>query len=215
MGFFIWGFMIRVAAYIDGYNVYHALCRFGQNHLKWVDLWKLCDVFVPNKSAELTAVHYFSAYADWLGPQMKRHQAYVAALETTGVSIHMANFKKKDRKCPDCGHRYVGHEEKETDVKLALALLDHARTDEFDRAFIVSRDSDLVPAAQLMKSAFPDKELTIVAPPHLGHSTEMISICDHKAKIQRKHVEQCLLPEKIACADGSEIIRPTNYDPPI
>jgi uncharacterized LabA/DUF88 family protein len=162
----------------------------------------------------LVGVHYFSAYATWLPGPMARHQAYVAALEASGVDVNMAHFKDKDRKCPACRHKYKGHEEKETDVHLALCLLDHAYRDLYDRALIVSRDSDIVPAARMTKAAFPKKELFAVAPPHLGHSNDMLRVADGKHKIQRRHVEACLLPGKIELPDGAVILRPTEYDPP-
>lgn len=206
--------MIRVAAYIDGYNMYHAIKRFNEPHLKWVDLWELANVFVPPKSSILSAVYYYSAYADWLPGPMSRHKAYVSALQARGVSVTMSNFKIKDRRCPSCKHRYKGHEEKETDVQLALDLLQHAHEDRYDRALVISRDSDIVPAAKMTKSAFPKKELYVVAPPGAGHSNDMIKICDGKHKIQRKHLMRCLLPKSVPLNPHGIVVRPTEYDPP-
>ena len=206
--------MLRVRAYIDGYNLYHSILRFGEPHLKWLDLWALCERFVPPVTGRLAGVHYFSAYATWLPASMARHKALVAALRSKGVDVNLANFKLKDRRCPDCKHRYVSHEEKETDVHLALALLDHAWRDMYDRALIVSRDSDLVPAARLTKASFPNKEIHVVAPPHLGHSNDMLKVVDGKHKVQKKHLEACLLPATINLTDGTVIKRPTEYDPP-
>ena len=208
--------MIRVAAYVDGYNLYHAIDRTGQQPLKWLDLWALCDRFVPSRTGRLHAVHYFSAYATWLPPQARRHKTYVDALEAKGVTAHMARFKEKDRRCPkeECGHRWKGHEEKETDVHLALALLDHAYRDLYDRALIVSRDSDLVPAARFVREAFPDKEVYAVAPPGSGHSNDMLRVCDGKKhKIKTRHLSECLLPARLVSEDGTEIVRPAAYDP--
>ena len=145
---------------------------------------------------------------------MARHRAYVAALEATGVTVHMARFSEKDRNCKSCGATWKGHEEKETDVKLAVNLLRDAVLDNFDRALIVSRDSDLVPAARAMKELFPDKELKVVAPFRAGHSTEMLSVCDGKHKIQEKHHQRYLLPATLTSADGTLITRPSAYDPP-
>ena len=206
--------MIRVRAYVDGYNLYHAIKRLRDPHLKWVDLWKLVDRFVPNRTAQLVGVDYFSAYATWLPPQMARHKAYVAALEVQGVRPIMSSFKEKDRRCPSCGHGYKGHEEKETDVRIALAILNDARLDLYDRAVIVSRDSDIVPAAELVKAAFPEKEVYALAPPSLGHSNEMLRLCNGKQKIKRKHVEESLLPAQLVDRAGNPIARPVEYDPP-
>ena len=54
----------------------------------------------------------------------------------------MASFKAKDRKCSECGHVRKGHEEKETDVNIAVAMLNGAYHNEYDHAYLVSRDSD-------------------------------------------------------------------------
>ena len=63
IGVFLRPKMLRIRAYIDGYNLYHALLRLGGSHLKWLDLSALMSRFVPTKSAQLVGVHYFSAYA--------------------------------------------------------------------------------------------------------------------------------------------------------
>ena len=120
--------MIRVAAYVDGYNLYHAIKRACPKHYRWLDLWALADRFVPSQTGELTAVHYFSAYAHWKPVQMTRHREYVAALNAVGVTTHLARFSDKFRKCVQCQHRWTGHEEKETDVKIAVKLLQDAFT---------------------------------------------------------------------------------------
>ncbi|MCR9270102.1 MAG: NYN domain-containing protein [Hyphomonadaceae bacterium] len=205
---------MRVAAYIDGYNVYHAVKRRADNHHKWLDLWKICERFIPSQTAKLVEVHYFSAYAHWLPTEQQRHRAYVGALEATGVEAHMARFADKDRKCPSCRHRWKGHEEKETDVRIAVKLLQHGFEDRFDRALIVSRDSDLVPAAAAFKQMFPKKELYVVAPFGAGHSTEMLGVCDGKRKMTRKQLDASLLPASLKHPDGRVIQRPSKYDPP-
>ena len=37
--------MRRAVAFIDGFNLYHAICALEANHLKWVDLWALFYYF--------------------------------------------------------------------------------------------------------------------------------------------------------------------------
>lgn len=215
MGFFISGVLIlRVSAYIDGYNVYHSIDRHGEEHHKWLNLWTMCEGFIPVRSASLEEVHYFSAYAHWKPTQQTRHRAYVAALEANDVTVHMSRFANKSRQCPSCRHRWTGHEEKETDVRIAVMLLQHAFEDRFDRALIVSRDSDLVPAAKAFKSMFPAKELFVVAPLCAGHSTEMLGICDGKRKMKARQLERSLLPASITLDDGSVVNRPARYAPP-
>lgn len=205
--------MIRIRAYLDGYNLYHAIDRLNDNQLKWVDLWKLSNQFVPSADAQLVGVVYFSAYAKWRPDKMRRHKAYVSALQATGTSVHLSRFKTKDTYCPSCKTKHRGHEEKETDVLIALRLFNDARNNEFDRAPLISRDSDLVPAIKMTKAEFPDKYIHVVAPPNAGHSSEILEHADGKHKIKASHLERCLLPERID-TDDRTILRPSEYDPP-
>ena len=138
-----------------------------------------------------------------------------SALRANGVTAILGRFKEKDQRCPKCGNRWKGHEEKETDVNLALALLDLARLDQYDRAFVVSRDSDLAPAIRLCRRAFPDKKYTVIAPPNLGHSSELIAAAADKKKITVSHLERCLMAEVVTDAGGNAVAtRPKQYTPP-
>ncbi len=206
----------RVVCFIDGFNLYHAIARLKQPHLKWVDLWGLSRRYVRPASQRLEAVYYFSAYAHWLPDPKRRHEAFVLAQEAHGVTPVMGKFKCKDRWCPLCRRTSQGHEEKETDVNIALYLLDGAYRDTYDHALLISRDSDLVPALRMLLTRFPAKGVTVVAPPLAGHSTEMISCATAKTKIRAKHLEQCLLPREVSDATGTIVaVRPPEYDPPI
>lgn len=59
----------------------------------------------------------------------------------------------------------AGHEEKETDVNIALYLVNEAYKNSYDTALILSRDSDLKPAIAMIRKEFSDKEVIAVAPP--------------------------------------------------
>lgn len=158
MGFFIYTVqMIRVSSFIDGFNLYHALKRLDGAHLRWVNLWALMERQIRPRSEELTAVYYFSAYAQWLPAQRERYKKYVAALEASNVVPILGQFKIKDRECPSCSHAWKGHEEKETDVNIALYMLNEAYKNTYDLALLVSRDSDLKPAVKMILDQFPDK----------------------------------------------------------
>lgn len=205
----------RVTCFIDGFNLYHAITRLQKPHLKWVSLWDLAGRYVRPASQQLDTVYYFSAYAQWLPGAKRRHEAFVRAQEVHGVTPVMGKFKNKDRWCPTCQQSSRGHEEKETDVNIALFLLDGAYQNAYDHALLLSRDSDLVPALRMLNARFPNKGLTIVAPPLAGHSTEMLRYASAKTKIRAKHLEQCLLPREVRDEKGALVaVRPPEYDPP-
>jgi len=136
---------MRVNAYIDGFNLYHAIDDTSNHHWKWLDLNTLCRIFAPDSTFSINKIYYFSAFATWKPDEYRRHRAYVKALESTGVVPVMGNFKNKDRKCFKCGRKWVDHEEKETDVNIALQMLMDSYKNNYDRALLITGDSDLVP----------------------------------------------------------------------
>lgn len=203
----------RVISFIDGFNIYHAICRLKAPHLKWLDLRKLSELFIGSQSEQLSQVLYFSSFATHV-PEMAqvRQKAYIAALQLRGVKSILGQFKHKERFCPHCSTRWFGHEEKETDVNIALGLLDLASQDAYDRALLFSNDSDLAPAVRKVLERFPDKRITIVAPPLSRQCNELIHAASDKTKIKPHHLERCLLPEIVSDASGLiSVKRPIEY----
>jgi uncharacterized LabA/DUF88 family protein len=208
---------LRAAAYIDGFNLYHAICDQKANYLKWLNLRKLCEAFAPFPDYDLTHVFYFSAYATWRPDPYRRHREYVKALESAQVTVLLGKFKEKDRRCFDCGKAWKDHEEKETDVNIALHLLDGAYRNLYDRALLISADSDLAPAIQLVKARFPDKTIRLLTPVGRYHSLELMNAVGGKTQVRRittKQLTRCLFPGEIRAEDGSPVAtRPPEYDP--
>ena len=205
--------MIPVRFYIDGFNLYHALLKFKDDKVKWLDLELLCHRIIAPKTEVIDKIYYFSAYADWLPDPVSRHKEYVKALEARGVVCIMGHFKKKDRKCFECGYEWVGHEEKETDVSIGITLLNDAYKNCFHRAYLVTRDSDLMPAVKMVRSEFSGKEIVTVSPPLMAHSQDLLRVCNSKKKITAAQVRDCLFPKKVLKSDGSlAATRPAKYD---
>ena len=94
----------RVAVYVDGFNLYHSLDDLRENHLKWLNLWALSQTLVRHDEA-VVSVKYFSAYAKWMPASYRRHQRYVAALQSCGVEFIEGRFKEKPMQCKSCGVR--------------------------------------------------------------------------------------------------------------
>lgn len=204
----------RIVCFVDGFNLYHALKEIGKSYLKWLDLRTLFSRLIRAQSQNITQILFFSAYPTWKPDSYRRHRQYIAALSFTGVTPVMGNFKKKSKKCLECGSTWVSHEEKETDVNLALELLDFAYKDMFDHAFIVSRDSDLTPAVRKIKLNFPNKKITILAPYNYRHSTELIQVADSFKTINLEHISTSLFPEEIYDEVGNLVAkRPLEYTP--
>jgi len=202
--------MRRVIVYIDGFNLYHAVDELKRPWLKWVDLRALAEGLLRAEES-LKAVKYFSAYATWMPAQFARHRDYVDALVARGVIAHMAQFKEKPRKCRSCGARWIGHEEKETDVQIAVHMVADALKGEAERLIVISADTDLSPAIRMIAASAPDREVFVAAPPgRFGRCRALTP----KLELTPGRLAKCLLPEGIQVGPGRTIKRPQSYRPP-
>lgn len=205
----------RVICFIDGFNLYHALDALKKPHLKWLDLRKLFTLLAKPRSQIITQILFFSAYPTWKPASYHRHRIYTDALKASGVTPVMGHFKKKHKQCHHCGVQWESHEEKETDVNIALALLDMAYKDLYDHAFILSRDSDLAPAIHKVKQNFPEKLISVFAPFNYLQSAELIKGADGCKTIKLKHLATSLFPAQVYDVGGNLVVeRPSEYAPP-
>jgi NYN domain len=211
----------RVHALVDGFNLYHAIHNLriqgDNNHLKWVNLRMLIEHYVPASDFSLQAVKYFSAFATWKPDQHRRHRIFVAANQAVGVDVVMGRFKEKDRRCLRCNHSWVAHEEKETDVNIAIHALMGAFKDEYDMLLLVSADSDLSPAVRMVR-AETGKTIRLVFPIGLRRSNELIDAAgggNATREMKMIHLGRSLLPRDVRDASGAIVaVRPREYDPP-
>lgn len=202
--------MTRVVAYIDGFNLYHAIDDLNRPHLKWLDLWALCtDLLKPGDVLE--AVNYFSAYYTANEKRHRRHERYVHALEAHGVTVHLGQFKRKQVFCKDCRKSSPAWEEKETDVHLAVRMVADAFQDNFDKAILISADSDLLPPVRTVRESLPMKNIFVVAPPKRKRLARGLGAA---YEIPNGKLSRNLLPQNVKHSSGRTVIRPERYDPP-
>ena len=137
---------------------------------------------------------------------------YIKALPHVGVTCVVGHFKEKHRRCRTCHDVWVAHEEKETDVAIATYLVSDAFRGRFERALVVSADSDLAPAIKCVREHFPRKSVNVIAPPgRWGHARDLKPILE----IAPGRIGNCLLPETAADKGGNTLFRrPPNYAPP-
>jgi uncharacterized LabA/DUF88 family protein len=124
----------------------------------------------------------------------------------------MGQFKNKSNECFKCDSKWDTHEEKEIDLNLALALLELAYDDKYDRAVVLTRDSDLTPAILKVKQKFPHKQITVLSPHNYRHGSELVTAADSHTTISLKHISKSLFPPKIYDAEGNLVVeRPLEY----
>ena len=215
----------RVAVYIDGFNLYHALDTFSfrsqndrgarQEHLKWLCLQTLAKQLVFSRSETVVAVKYFSAFAEHLkatNPEkVQRHVVYQRALAAQGVECVLGSFKKKRVWCNVCRAYRPAREEKETDVNLATALLDDAYQDLFDAFFVVTTDTDFQPAIARVKLRFPEKSFVSVSTPGRPHAQALLALADRHLAISERMLVVSRLPEEVPLANGRVLRCPEEY----
>lgn len=201
--------MARQSFYVDGFNVYHAVRKHCPQHL-WLDYHRLAELFTRPPDT-LADVVYFSAYARWKVDSWKDHVQYVKALESVGVEVVLGKFKETHPQCPNCRQAYLSHEEKQTDVNLALRVVSDAVLGRYDRAVIVSADGDLVPVwTALVRLGIPaEKRVGILLPIGTAHTTLERS-AHFTLHLENKHLHKAQFPDSVPLADGSLIMKPRN-----
>lgn len=155
--------MKRTVALVDGFNLFHALNSQERSPTD-VDLVSLCSRLLNRKKETLYEVVFFSALATHLSDHARRRQMkYLHQLEASGVKVVLGNFKKSLNTCRSCGFQAAKHEEKETDVNLALAIFEISHNRQVGKVLLFSADTDMVPAVRKAKALNPDLEIRIVS----------------------------------------------------
>lgn len=200
---------VRTIFFIDGFNLYHSLCKTSYDQFKWLNLRKLCEQFLQSKDV-LIDVFYFSALPTWNHEKRSNHEVYINALKTEDIKVILGKFKSVSKKCLvrcDFNRKtFKTFEEKETDVNVAIKLIEFALTDKFDKAVIISGDSDLIPPVLRIKQLLPHKKIHCVVP---GKGYDIIQKCDHGIRLKKKHLAKSVFPKNIR-SSGTKIICPKN-----
>lgn len=122
----------------------------------------------------------------------------------------MGHFKEKQRTCRACGAVWTQHEEKETDVHMAARIVVDACEDRYDRAVLVTADSDLVPALDIVKTRFPRKQMFVAAPPkRFAHARGLKPAME----ITPGRLARCRLPDTATDPMTGRVLfnRPSSY----
>lgn len=214
--------MSRVIAFIDGFNLYHALdvsipsrnpgpdrepYEMPYHRYKWLDLQKLCSCFLT-RGEKLVDTYYFTSLATWSQEKMERHTPYIQAVNLTGVHTVYGAFKEKDVFCKSCKTLFQKYEEKRTDVNIAIHLLGLAQSSAYDRALLVTGDSDLIPAVEWISAHHPEKRISVIIPIGRPVTKHLRQVANDHAKIKESHLKKCQFPQTLRLKDGTQITSP-------
>lgn len=164
---------MRVTFLIDGFNLYHSIEQAGfdsNKKCKWLDIKSLLSSYLPQigKQASIEEIYFFTAiryHVQNKNPDtVKRHEQYLKMLQNTGIEIIKGKFKKGKGYCSSCKNTHPKYEEKETDVNIAVKLIELGYLDSADVFVIVSGDTDLLPGIKVLKKLFPHKKVFVLFP---------------------------------------------------
>ncbi len=203
--------MARIFFFVDGFNCYHAFdARERYRKYKWVSLSKLCGCYVTEKRDTISGIEYFTALAAWDLGKVARHNIFIKAQENEGVKIVYGEFKRKNRKCRLCQKIFKTFEEKQTDVNIAIRLFQLGIQDRYDKAIILSGDTDLLPAIKAVQTTFPSKQVGVVIP--IGRASEDLKKqTDFHYRMKEKHLQSSRYTDTVSLTDGSSLVCPPNW----
>jgi uncharacterized LabA/DUF88 family protein len=224
--------MKKVSVFIDGYNLYHAVDNLKKPHLKWVNLLTLSQTFARSDHGfEIIRIKFFTA------PPIHKHESiqkryanYIKVLKHLGIEVIEGKFKGKTLTFKDDHGNFLEkqtHEEKESDVNIALAILEDAFEKTSDKILVFTNDSDIAPAIRLAKTKNKNLKINVITPPlkeGQRANYDLIDACGDVNKdkrgqvffktrmISENHLENNMLPKVVVIDEETKITMPTKYN---
>ena len=122
----------------------------------------------------------------------------------------MTRSSSRNESLNTCGGQWVSYEEKETDVSIAVQLVEDGVRGVFDTALLISADSDLCPAVRSLKRLSPTKRIIAVFPSR-RHSEDLRKAANGMIKISDVTVRNSQLPPLVVTATGITLTRPKHW----
>ncbi len=145
--------MNRAYVYIDGFNLYYGALK-GRKGTKWLNLDDWLKKMLPQN--EIVKIKYFTSIVSGSHDPSKpiKQGLYLRALQTiNNIEIIKGTFLYKNISIQvNKDVKIIGRapEEKGTDVNIGIHLVNDARKKLFDIAVLVSNDSDLSGAVEIV-----------------------------------------------------------------
>lgn len=224
--------MPTIAFVVDGFNLYHSLeaasdtLGLGGGGTRWLNLDSLFSSYRVNIGQQLGqkaqaplrltshSIAYFSAFASQNERNhpgtVARQQAYIDCLQATNVAVVMGRFKEKELFCSLCKGKFKRYEEKETDVAIALHLVELAVSRAFDVVTLVSGDTDLAPALRSARRLNPALKLACLFP--FGRkNNELARLVDFSLHMSAHAYAKHQFPDPFTLPNGAVRTKPPKW----
>lgn len=204
--------MKRAIFFVDGFNLYHSINDDEELHpYKWLNLKSLSNHFI-NKNIEINKILFFTSMVKGNPIKYNRQECYHKALRFLDIKIILGKRKEAEIKCRLCNGTFNIFEEKKTDVNIAVKLIEYAFDDLYDVAYIISGDSDLVPAIEYVQDKL-NKDIWCLFP--IGrHAMDMKSSASGYTQMTSTHYKAHRLPDSFIDKKGRTIKSPTEWELP-
>jgi uncharacterized LabA/DUF88 family protein len=232
--------LARTFVYIDGFNLYHAVNKLFDKSAKWCNLRYLFDIFLDKNIEYIDEIKFFTSEPKHIkypnDNKLKRHKDYCKILEEyCNIRVISGNFRKSDVRCKKCDNfglccpkcqsgKIYEHEEKQTDVNLALSIVLDCVYHKPDNIIICSADTDFIPVVRELQRYNLAKKIKFFIPPNnkinndlriaLGayYNAQNIKVNEKIGivKLEERHfnIQRVKLPNKITLTDGTIITNP-------
>lgn len=209
-------FIMRTYIYVDGFNLYYRALK--NTPYKWLDLKALFSrVLKPHH--QILRIKYFTArVSGYRDPQKPMRQSiYLKAIRAyiPEVKIYFGTFLSHPVKAPLAKPtkskkfaKVIRTEEKGSDVNLGINLVNDAWLNKYDCAIILSNDSDLAEAMNMVKTYHHNKLIGVVTPFEGRGSKELKDYADFVRNIRRGALKKSQLPNPIP---GTNIYKPSSW----
>ncbi len=210
----------RTTYLIDGFNLYHSVVDASIDlagaTTKWLNIKSLCESYLQiwGKDHALEEIFYFSALATHCEPNnpgvVARHQTFISCIQSTGVIVELARFKEKQVYCRNCKKYTTHHEEKETDVALAIKILELCVRGKCDTIVVVTGDTDIAPAIRTARILYPHVGFRMLFP-YKRKNKELAQLCPGSAKIKAAVYTGHQFPDPFTLTDGTTLAKPPTW----
>ncbi|MFJ1842771.1 NYN domain-containing protein [Streptomyces sp. NPDC088146] len=139
--------MGRTAVLVDGFNLRHGMKEQRGRRYLWLDHVKLASRL--RQRDQIVDVLYLTASVLDDVASAGRQQTYLEALKAHNpgaLTVVEGRYQRKHMRCRACSAHWISYAERETDVNIAVALMEIAALPTVDTVLVVSADSDLCPA---------------------------------------------------------------------
>ncbi|WP_420123727.1 NYN domain-containing protein [Nakamurella sp.] len=202
----------RLIVYIDGFNLYHGIHDWAGRKKLWLDVVALAKSLRP--ASQLISVRYFTAPVLDQPEAASRQSTYLDALmaRSPGVlTIIQGRYQRKEILCRGCGRARPHYEEKETDVNIAVSIVEDAAMAASDAALVISADSDLIPAVKTARRLNSSLFIAAAFPPE-RYSAHLQRLMPASFLISRTKINQAQMPPVvIEPSTGRRLKRPSKW----